>query len=212
MLAKTKKHFDKALDKKFGPLTVVGFAGYYKERARVFCKCDCGSTVSKVLSSLINAKTTPKGCTPKCPLVIGVVVSTHTKHGRRHHPLYVVWNLMKNRCHNPNNTNWGRYGGRGISVCDEWRNSFEAFWDDMSQTYSPGLQIDRVNNDLGYCKSNCRWVTPKQNNRNRCNTFPPWVFAEADKIGIKSSTLHNRVRSGMDLRTACTKPVRTPKK
>lgn len=84
--------------------------------------------------------------------------------------LFNVWQSMKSRCENPNRSNYHRYGGRGIEVCDEW-HSAESFvkWA-LSNGYQRGLQLDRIDNDGNYCPENCRFVTPKENSRNRRNT------------------------------------------
>lgn len=96
----------------------------------------------------------------------------HWTHGYSHtHPkLFLVWETMRSRCNNPNRGKYKDYGARGISVCEEWQNSASSFCEwALSNGYSEGLQIDRIDNDKGYSPDNCRWVTPKQNSRNRRN-------------------------------------------
>ena len=93
--------------------------------------------------------------------------------------IYWNWRNMRSRCENPNNPRYKDYGARGITVCERW-HSFENYWADMGPTYKEGLQIDRINNDLGYSKENCRWVPRKINMRNRRNT----VWVETDLFGI----------------------------
>lgn len=92
-----------------------------------------------------------------------------TKHGgRKNHPKeYQAWQSMKNRCYNKNYHSYHRYGGRGITVCDEWKDSFENFLRDMGKAPNKIYQLDRANNDEGYNPSNCRWITPKENSNNR---------------------------------------------
>lgn len=81
--------------------------------------------------------------------------------------LYDVWHGMKQRCFNINNKNYSSYGQRGIIVCEEWKNSFQAFYDwAITHGHQKGLQIDRRNNDGNYCPENCRFVTCTENNRN----------------------------------------------
>jgi hypothetical protein len=96
----------------------------------------------------------------------------NTKHGacQFNHRLYSIWTTMIHRCEDPKREKYKDYGARGILVCDEWHNpmAFE-IWA-MANSYSLDLQIDRTNNELGYSPDNCRWVTPKQNSRNRRNT------------------------------------------
>ncbi len=88
--------------------------------------------------------------------------------GMSYSAIYNVWRCMKQRCNNPNASGYKNYGGRGISVCNEWEKSSEAFYDwALANGYAPGLQIDRIDNDGNYEPSNCRWVTPKENASNR---------------------------------------------
>ena len=93
------------------------------------------------------------------------------KDGRKGTRLYRIWANIKTRCLNANSAQYYRYGGRGITICDQWKDNFQAFYDwSMSHRYSEGLSIDRINNDLGYSPNNCRWATPKvqANNTSRC--------------------------------------------
>ena len=104
------------------------------------------------------------------------------KHGLCEHPLYNVWKNMKKRCYNKNVYNYKSYGGRGIIVCDEWRNNFKAFYDwALNNDYEKGLEIDRVDNDGNYEPSNCRFVTRSENQKNKR------VYG---KIKIKHITKH----------------------
>lgn len=80
---------------------------------------------------------------------------------------YRIWSNMKHRCENSSNSAYRRYGMRGINVCNAWRNSFDTFVTDMGACPSPIHQIDRIDNDRGYSKDNCRWVTSAENNRNK---------------------------------------------
>ena len=95
----------------------------------------------------------------------------HTKHQRSTfgvlHPLYGTWSAMKRRTSNPNAWDYKYYGGRGIKVCERWRESFEAFVEDMGEKPSPKHSIDRMDNDGIYEPSNCRWATPSQQLINR---------------------------------------------
>jgi hypothetical protein len=89
-------------------------------------------------------------------------------HGYSAHLLYTVWGHMKQRCYNPNNKHYKDYGGRGIRVCDEWKNSAKTFIDwCLENGWKPGLQIDRRDNDGNYCSENCHFVTPEENSLNQ---------------------------------------------
>lgn len=151
--------------KKYHKLTVLEQSGLGNDgHYRWLCQCDCGNKSTVRGSLIISGRTKSCGCLRKIKPI------RHGKARRKdRHPLYTVWIAMRGRCNIPSFSNYKNYGGRGIKICDRWNNNFEAFWEDMSSTYQPGLQIDRVNNDKGYELSNCRWVTPSQNAKNRRN-------------------------------------------
>jgi hypothetical protein len=142
-----------------GKLTQVGASFLLKKHRFAVFECEC--TERKVL----RIDHVASGRTNNCGCEYGA--STHRMSRSR---IYRVWQGMNQRCHNENAANYGRYGGRGITVCDEWRKSFEAFLADVGEPQTADLQLDRIDNNRGYCKSNCRWVTPRQNMMNRRNT------------------------------------------
>lgn len=135
--------------KRFEKLTVLKFDRRKNGRRYWLCKCDCGN---ETIVSVSNLKKT-KSC--GCEQFIG----NHKTHGRSKTTEYKSWSGMIERCTNQSSKHYKRYGGRGISVCDEWRNSFETFFNDMGLKPSPKHSIDRINNDKGYSKENCRWAT-----------------------------------------------------
>lgn len=94
----------------------------------------------------------------------------YTKLKARYSGLYAVWVDMKTRCYNSKALKFPRYGGRGITVCEEWRNNFQVFYLWAKDKHKPRLQIDRRNNDGNYCPDNCRFVTPAGNVRNSSTT------------------------------------------
>jgi len=126
------------------------------------CKCACGSMISAVGKDLKRGHTKSCGCLKR-----DLFSKRKTTHGLSNHPLYNVWNSMKARCYNIKNTYYARYGGRGITICDRWLESISNFIEDMEEGYQKGLELDRTDNDQGYSKENCRWVTPQQNSMNR---------------------------------------------
>ena len=126
------------------------------------CLCDCGNNTEVIAEKVVRGKTLSCGC-------YGVKArkAARSTHGMSDTPIYFVWAAMKDRCNNPNNPSYYRYGGRGIAVCDEWMESFENFFSDMGKSFMKGLELDRADNDGHYTKYNCRWVTHQQNSWNR---------------------------------------------
>lgn len=123
-------------------------------------------------------------------------------HGRSYDPIYNVWQRMIARCYGTYCTSYPRYGGRGIKVCDRWRNSFEAFLADMGERPS-GTELDRIDNDGDYEPSNCRWVTRSQNSRNRSssrfltmNGVTLTVIEWAERLGLKAQAIYTRLYRG----------------
>lgn len=93
------------------------------------------------------------------------------KHGMSSHPVYIAWRNMVNRCTKPKTKYYERYGGRGISVCEDWISDFISFKDwAFKNGWSKGLFLDRIDNDGDYSPENCRWITREESNRNRSNT------------------------------------------
>lgn len=124
------------------------------------------------------------------------------KHGLSHTPECRAWHAMHSRCGDPNQPSYHRYGGRGITVCEEWQ-SFETFYRDMGPRPSPKHTLDRIKNHLGYSKENCRWATraeQAQNTRqNRLITYNGETHCLrewARRIGVHHSTIAYRIRTG----------------
>lgn len=181
---------------RFGNLMVLEFAQYDKyNRASWSCLCECGNNV------VVASNNLRRGLTQSCGCMRNKRTSERfRKHGMHGSSLYKRWKSMKERCsdiHNP------RYGGRGITVCDEWKNDFQAFYDwSMANGYSEKLQLDRINNDGNYEPTNCRWVTPKANSENRSDVQKIKVTSESgvkvfnsiseasDSCGIPKSVIH----------------------
>lgn len=153
------------LGKRFGRLLVVG--GPHREDRKShykwLCQCDCGKTKLLVGHDLRRGHVVSCGCFSREAASI-----RNATHGllKKHMATYNVWRGMKRRCYDPNNIAYQNYGQRGISVCARWRNDFAAFFKDMGAK-PKGMHIDRIDNSRGYEPGNCRWTTPKQNNRNR---------------------------------------------
>lgn len=126
----------------------------------------------------------------------------NAKHNMTNTRTWRIWSAMRERCLNKNSKDFKRYGGRGIFICDEWKDSFQAFLRDMGEAPA-GFSIDRIDNDNGYFKKNCRWADAKTQARNRRSnvlvafggqllTVAEW----AQKTGLERKTLEYRIRSG----------------
>ncbi len=198
------------IGKTFGILIVLSREDNDKcGQLRWLCLCRCSQKKTIYGKHLRSGHTRSCGCLAKNN-------STRHKHskGGKSSKTYTSWNLMVRRCVNPNNPSYNNYGGRGISVCRRWRK-FDNFLEDMG-VRPDGQQIDRIDNNGNYCKSNCRWVTSQQNNRNRRNnhiiTFrgkTQCVTAWAEETGIKCGTIYYRIKHGWSIKHTLTKPTNT---
>jgi len=151
------------------------------------CLCDCGATTTAQSGDLKRGRAISCGC--------------HRIADGSKSPIYRRWADMKQRCENPKDTNYSRYGGRGISVCDRWLD-FKGFHDDLISSYVEGYQLDRIDNDGNYEPENCRWATPKENSNNKStNVFfehngQSKTIAEwSEELGINYHTIVRRIES-----------------
>lgn len=197
----------------FGVLTALSLTRSGHPRYWL-CRCICGVEKEIKQSHLVSGGTRSCGC--KRLEAIGNAVKTH---GKSKTAEYSIWCGIINRCTNPNDhRSYSRYGAKGITICERWRNSFEAFLEDMGPRPSPKHSIDRYPNHRGnYEPDNCRWATWQEQQRNRSDTSMvvmdgrPIAIADlADQVGIKRATLYRRIRlMGWSVEKAIATPVMT---
>lgn len=202
--------------RRFGRLVVMEREQHRKSKGIAWvCMCDCGKKTIVTSDKLKNGHTKSCGC-----LWLETIKQSNRKHGQTETKLYRVWRGIISRTCNPSSTNYANYGGRGITICEEWRKSFETFCEWAVQNgYAEGLSIDRIDNDMGYYPQNCRFITMKEQSkntrRNRYLEFNGMRMTEsdwADSLGIRRETLCFRLKSGWSIERALTTPVRPKKK
>ena len=197
---------------RFGRLRVVSYAGP-NNGATWRCVCDCGGETVK--QGVYLRRKLRMGELHSC----GCHVSNLT-HGWTGTRLYRTWRNMISRCYNPNTDRFPNYGGRGITVCDEWRNSFESFlsWA-IPAGYTDDLTLERKDNNGDYCPSNCTWVSMSAQVRNRRvtrrltwdgRTLTPQEWAT--ELGVSLDAIQLRVTRGWPVERIFTQPFREPRR
>lgn len=185
---------------RFGRLTVIERVGTTKARNAIWlCKCDCGNETKVNGGNLTSNSIKSCGCLRQEQL---------KTHGLSYSNLYPIWISMKDRCFNPNNKEYHCYGGRGISICDEWKNNFENFYTwakdngyDENAKYGE-CTIDRIDVNGNYEPSNCRWITMKEQQRNRRDNHLLTYDSEtrcvsewAEILGVNYGTFKSRIKN-----------------
>lgn len=174
-------------------------ANYKNGKARWVCLCDCGNESIVISQGLLNGRSRSCGCLQRI-----IASQSNTTHGctvgRTQSREYRAWAAAKRRCFNPNARGYEDYGGRGITMCQEWEQNFEAFLNAMGAC-PVGHTLDRYpNNEGNYEKSNCRWATRKQQNRNTRRNH--WITHDgitltisewAERTGLSQSVIYSRI-------------------
>jgi hypothetical protein len=196
---------------KYGRLLVIEHIGKKsKNRAHYWkCLCDCGNYSEVSGSNLRSGAVASCGCVSQEGLT-----ATHGEGTLRNITReYRIWRDMKSRCYNPKRNNYHLYGGRGITVCDRWRNSYEAFLKDMGRAPSPKHTLDRTDNSKGYSPDNCTWETMSRQARNRRSTrmltYDGRTMAAsdwADEMGISLGLILGRLSLGWSVERTLTEP------
>lgn len=185
------------IGEKFGKLTVLSECEERKRGCKVYkCICDCGNITYVMGTYLKIGRTLSCGCLRGKKLIERNI----------EYRLNGVYKNMKTRCYNKNYYQYKDWGGRGIIVCDEWRNNFQAFCDwAIENGYKEGLQIDRIDNNKGYSPDNCRWVDVKtQSNNRRSNIYLTYngktqtMKQWAEELDINYMTIYMRHMRGYD--------------
>lgn len=174
------------------------------------CRCDCAAELVVCGNNLRSGNTKSCGC-----FRLEVRATNTRTHGLSRSRLYNTWQCMIRRCCNPENPAYADYGGRGITVCDEWRNDFPKFLADMGHPPTRRHSLDRIDNDAGYCKENCRWATKQTQSRNSRRNVQIEFHGEshcvsewAEIIGVDMHTLYNRLFIlGWPIERALTAPI-----
>lgn len=168
--------------KTFGRWTVLEKTRKQQRSQVYLCRCECGNMREVTQSNLTQEKSQSCGCLQK-----ELASQRFTTHGMRKSRLYNIYANMKARCTNPNNKSYDSYGGRGIGICQDWNDSFDAFkeWA-LSHGYSDDLTIDRIDVDGDYCPENCRWANQEQQSNNQQKTI--WIEILGERRSLKQWT------------------------
>lgn len=211
----SRRDYSQYIGATLGNLTVLQVAmkrsgeTHKTHRATFVCRCSCGTTKELLAKNVLRGMSRSCGCRGQV---------SRTPDGMCQKPqykrLYYRWCNIKGRCHCPTYKTYHLYGGRGIYMCDRWRNSFVTFVEDVGQPPFPGASIDRVDNDGPYSPENCRWATRTQQmsntrrNRlvmwnNECHTVTEWGRI----LGISGKAIGSRISHGWSPEEALMRPI-----
>lgn len=186
-------------DRRFNRWVVINKSDRRDKSGRIYwnCICDCGNNREVIGNLLITDHSKSCGCYQSD--LMRLMLTTHGMSNSKN-PLYEIWRGIKGRCYNKNNNAYKDYGGRKITMCDEWKNDFQKFYEDMKEGYQEGLTIEREKVNGNYEKSNCCWKTKTEQTKNKRSSV--WIETlegrmivadAAKKVGISWTAMMNRV-------------------
>ena len=185
------------IGEKINHLTLVEDLGMRKKNHFGLFKCDCGNFKEIRISNVTTNNTKSCGCMAHRPN------GNNRKHGICYTRPYHIWERMKQRCNNPNYKEYDYYGGRGISICEEWKNPKNFYDWAMENGYADNLSIDRIDVNKGYEPSNCRWATPKEQCNNKRNNIRITLYGETktlaqwcEELNLSYGMVRARIKRG----------------
>jgi len=189
----------------FTNLTVIERVENRNKKVMYKCLCSCGNYMITDMSHLTSGHTKSCGCLTLL-------------HGMSQTYIFRIWSSMVQRCTTTTHKQYDYYGGRGITVCNEWINDFNKFYEDMGDRPTEQHSLDRENNELGYSKANCRWATRKEQQNNirsnvllTCNNETLTLAQWSEKTGINYHTIRNRIERGWSIERTLTEEVQESK-
>jgi hypothetical protein len=205
--AKARQHDQTG--RRYGRLVVTGEAQVRRHgRPTWECLCDCGTTRTAEAEELRTGHVQSCGC-----LALETRGANNRTHGQSKTDLWKLWVSMRQRCENPANPSYARYGALGVKVCTRWQE-FLNFLEDMGERPTASHSIDRKDPHGDYCPENCRWATPTEQANNRrktvlweCDGLRLSVAQWAARTGMKQATLRRRLKAGWPIKAALTMPV-----
>lgn len=212
-MPRTGAHIDAMIGARFGNLVCIEILRTRREFTKALCLCDCGAKKKVWPGHLRSGATKSCGCEQMTAVKAGNLKHGHARSNRKSSE-YRIWYSIKDRCLNARSTAFVDYGGRGITICDRWRDSFPAFLEDMGPR-PRGMTIDREDNEKGYGPQNCRWATYTQQARNKRSNRIVSLFGEqislaeaVARYGAKYNRTRDRLNRGWSLERALTQQVR----
>lgn len=194
------------IGRRFHRMLIVEYAGSSANKSvLVRCRCDCGTLKVVRLCSLERSEIKSCGCFRR---ECSASQKVGLKHGWARSRTYESWSAMKHRCTNVNHAAYKHYGGRGITVCPQWRESFESFLGDLGER-PVGFSLDRIDPNGNYEPGNCRWASPRIQGNNRrsnrwlnCNGITLTLSEWAEVTGLRVTTIRERLRRGWSVARA----------